>query len=192
MPTPVFVGTELKEIDMMVLLPPDEGEMNFIYGRIGSGKTYVAMRRMIDDLRRGVIVYTNIKVDWTGYDERSSKWLLFLGVLGLKRKFFHFTPENLHYVDLISRGALENVVVDGKATGMDFVTWVSKITDCKCYWDEAQVLYDSYESTKVSIEKRNTVLLARHFDKTYVVVTQRPTSLHDVMRSQINRFFKME
>lgn len=188
MPTPVTVGTEIKDIDLLEIFPPDEGEINQIYGRIGAGKTYCATVDILEDLDRGQVWYTNWKIDWPGYDERTKKWYLFLGWLGLKKEFLNFPKENLHYVDLGEK----SVFVDGISTGKTFVQWISTLSDCKVALDEGHIAFDSYEMARMDLEKRNAVLWTRHFDRSYLVISQRPTAIHVTMRANVNRFFKCE
>ena len=189
MPTLVYTGTELKEINLLELLPPNEGEINTYYGMIGSGKTYTATKDILEKLKEGKIIYASWKIDWQGYDERQSKFKLLLGVLGFKKNYWHFNKENLHHVDIFN---LENLQVDGKSTGKDFVTWLSTLTDCEIWLDEGHVAFDSYDKTKMEMAKRNLALLTRHLDRCIVLISQRPLQIHVTFRSQVNRFFKME
>lgn len=176
MPTPVLVGNEVKDIDMLELLPADEGEINQIYGRIGAGKTYCAVREIVADLKRGQVWYVNWKIDWNGYSQYDNKWYLLLGLLGLKRYFYVFPKENLHFFEV-------------KDT---FVDDIARLTDCKIALDEGHILFDSYEMAKMKLEKRNAVLWTRHFDRTYLIISQRPSAVHVTMRANVNRFYKCE
>lgn len=189
MPTPITVGTEIKEIDLLQILPPDEGEINQIYGRIGSGKTYCATKDIIKDLNRGQIWYTNWKIKWDGYDQRNNKFLLLLRSLGFNIKFKKYDKENLHYVDLYD---LQNISVDGKQTGKDFISWLSTITDAKLAFDEGHIAFNSYEKTRINMDRINAVMWARHFDRTYLIISQRPSAIHITLRANVNRFFKCE
>jgi len=201
MPTTIYVdpqgqqtteprlGTEQKEIDIIKLLPPDEGEINQIYGRIGSGKTYCATKDIIDDLNRGQLWYINWKIDWNGKDERKSKLLLLLRSLGIKINFYEHNKSNLKYIDLDD---LKNIKVNGQSTGKDFVTWLSSITDAKIGLDEGHIAFNSYEKTRISMEKINSVMWTRHFDRSYLIISQRPTAIHITMRANVNRFYKCE
>lgn len=189
MPTPVEIGRRVENIDMLELLPPDEGEIDQIYGRIGSGKTYCATKDIIKDLNRGQIWYTNWKINWNGYDQREKLLFIILGILGLKRKYYYFPKENLHYVDLLN---LDNVIQDGKQTGKNFIEWLGQLTDCKIAFDEGHIQFNSYEKTRVNMKKLDTIYTARHFNKTYLIVSQRPTAVHVAARANVNRFFKCE
>lgn len=189
MPTPISIGTELKEIDLLKILPPDEGEINQIYGRIGSGKTYCATKDIIDDLNRGQIWYCNWKIRWEGYDERNSRLALLLGSLRFKKQYRVYEQKNLHYVDLYN---LENIIVDNVPTGKDFISWLSTITDAKLAFDEGHIAFNSYEKTRISMDRINAVMWARHFDRSYLIISQRPSAIHITLRANVNRYFKCE
>jgi hypothetical protein len=176
MPTPIVVGTEIKEIDVLDLLPPDEGEIDIYYGRIGTGKTSAGTRRILSELKRGQVVYANWKVKWEGYDERKSKWKLFLGFLGLKKTYLNFPKENFYYFPVKE----------------DFIDKLSKLTSCNVHLDEGHIPFDSYEATRMEVEKRSAVFATRHFDRTMTVYTQRANSVHVNLRGNSNRFFKCE
>lgn len=180
---------EKKEIDILELLPPDEGEINQIYGRIGSGKTYCATKDIIDDLNRGQVWYVNWKINWKGYDQRDYWFYKILGILGLKKTYYVFKKENLHYVDLYD---LQNIKVDGISTGKEFIAWLSTITDAKLAFDEGHIAFNSYEKTKIGMERINAVMWARHFDRSYLIISQRPSAIHITLRANVNRFYKCE
>jgi len=72
MPSLISTPEGIKEIDIFDLLPPDEGEINIYYGRIGNGKTFAGARNIYAELRRGLVVYANWKMDWQGLDETES------------------------------------------------------------------------------------------------------------------------
>lgn len=188
MPTLVYSGKKVDYVDLYELFPPNEGAISQYYGKIGSGKTYTATKDIVKRLKEGAVIYASWKIDWQGYDERTSKWQLFLGLLG-KREFRVFPKENLHHVDIFN---LENLEVDGKPTGKDFVSWLSGVTDCEIWLDEGHVAFDSYEKTRMDMARRNLALLTRHLDRSIVLISQRPIQIHVTFRSQVNRFFKCE
>lgn len=169
-------GERLEEVDMLDYLPPDEGELNQIYGRIGTGKTYLATVDAIELLKRGQIVYTNWNIDWQGYDERDSWWLLLKGVFGLKKVFYYFPKENLHVIRVDS----------------SFIDLLGGLSDCTVMLDEGHLVLDSYTKTSMDMERRNAVLWTRHFDRTIIVISQRPSAIHVTMRANVNRFYKCE
>lgn len=176
MPTPIQVGKEIKEIDLLELLPPDEGSINQWYGRIGSGKTYCATQEILRNLRKGKIIYANWKMRWEGYDERSSKLKIFFALLGFKKYFFQFPKENFHYMPIDEH----------------FIENFERLTDCIVYLDEGHLAFDSYQMARMSIRDRAAVLHTRHFDRTINIISQRPTAIHVTLRANVNRFFKCE
>jgi len=159
------------------------------FGRIGSGKTYCATADILTDLKRGQVWYCNWRIAYDGYNEEDSWFALILGVIGLKREYRVFPKENLKYIDISDS---ENVKVDGESTGKDFISWLSSLTDCKLGLDEGHVAFDSYEKTRTSIAKRNAVLWTRHYDRSYLIISQRPSAIHVTMRANVNRFYKHE
>lgn len=176
MPTLINTGEKIVEVDLVELLPADEGTIDQYYGRIGNGKTYAATADIVQDLKRGKVVYCNWHVQWQGYDQRTSLWHLFLGFIGLKKHYYKFDKENLHYFPI----------------GEDFVEKLSALTDCIVYLDEGHLAFDSYEMAKMGIAKRAAVLHTRHFDRTIKIISQRPTAIHVTLRANVNRYFKCE
>lgn len=176
MPTPIQIGTEIKEIDVLDMLPPDEGEINITYGRIGTGKTTIGTKRIIEQLNRGVVVYANWKIKWDGYDERKNKGLLFLGLIGMKKFYFNFPKENFHYFPIKT----------------DFIEKLAVLTSCSVHLDEGHIPFDSYEATRMDVEKRSAVFSTRHYDRSMYIYTQRANSVHVNLRGNSNRFYKCE
>lgn len=166
----------MKKVDVLDLIPPDEGEINQYYGRIGCGKTYAATVDILRELTRGQVVYANWIIDWSGYDQRQILFYRLLGILGLKRHFLYFPKENLRYFEV------KNTFTDD----------ISQLTDCKIYLDEGHIAFDSYEMARMKMEKREAVLHTRHFNRTIVIISQRPSAIHVTLRANVNRFFKCE
>jgi len=177
MPTPIKIGTELKEIDLLKFFKPQDGEITQRFGRIGQGKTYGATVDIIDELKRGHIVYCNWHIKWDGYDQRNS-WLYIIGSLFFpwRNTFASFPASNLRYI----------------AIDENFMANFSKLTNCSVYLDEGHVVFDSYEMAKFSMEKRVSILHTRHWDRSIHVISQRPTAIHTVLRENVNRFYKYE
>jgi len=176
MPTPIKIGKEIKQIELLDLFKPQDGEITQRYGRIGQGKTYGATADVLDELKRGHIVYTNWRINYAGYDQRNS-WLYVIGsLLFFKNKLFYFPPENLKYIEIDE----------------NFIDTFSKLTDCSVYLDEGHVVFDSYEMAKMSMAKRTAVLHTRHFNRSIHIISQRPTAIHRMMRANVNRFYKYE
>jgi len=168
---------QINSIDLLDLFQANEGEITQRYGRIGQGKTYGATVDVLDELRRGHVVYVNWKFDFNGIDQRED-WLFIIGSLLFpwRRRFYNFPRENLHFIK-----------IDG-----DFLNVFEKLTDCSVYLDEGHVVFDSYEMAKMSMQKRVSVLHTRHFNRSINIISQRPTAIHRMMRANVNRFFKYE
>lgn len=172
-------------VDIFDYLPPQEGEINIYYGRIGSGKTYAGTRNILNELRRGNVVYANWNVKFDGYDERDNFWLLLLGVLGIKKHFKVIPKSNFHFWDF------QRQLLDGREA-LPFVDQLSVLTDCSVHLDEGHIPFDSYEATKMSERKRSAVFATRHFNRKLTIYTQRANSVHTNLRGNSNRFFKCE
>jgi len=169
-------GSGTEKIDIGKLLPRQEHGIYAYYGRIGQGKTYAMTADVIEALKQGRVVYTNYPIDWQGYDQRESLLWLFLGILGIKRKYIKFRPENLHRIEIDE----------------DFHDTLAGLTDCIVALDEGYVVMDSYEMAKMSMKKRKNVLHTRHFDRSIWYTTQRTNAVHVTLRSQTNVFYKVQ
>lgn len=163
------------EIDLAALFGPAEHGLYGYYGRLGQGKTYAMTADIIADLKRGAVWYVNYPIYWEGYDERNNLMQLILGALGIRRKFYEFKNENLHYLPVDE----------------NFHDTVQNLTDCKIGLDEGYVAYDSYEMAKLTLAKRQTIFHARHYDRSFYYTVQRPVSIHTTLRSQTNVFYKV-
>jgi len=165
-----------KKIDLVSLFP-NEGEITQRYGRIGQGKTYGATVDVLDELKRGHIVYVNWHIDFTGYDQRESTLYILGSLLFPWMNTFKKIPaENLRFITIDA----------------NFIQKFSKLTNCSVYLDEGHVVFDSYEMAKMSMEKRVSVLHTRHFDRSINIISQRPTAVHRMLRANVNRFYKYE
>jgi len=165
------------EIELLDLFPAHEGEITQRYGRIGQGKTYGATVDVLDELRRGHVVYVNWKFNFNGVDQR--KDILFIVgslLFPWRKRFYNFPKDNLRYI----------------AVDSHFIDNFEKLTDCSVYLDEGHVVFDSYEMAKMSMQKRVAVLHTRHFDRSINIISQRPTAVHRMMRANVNRFYKYE
>jgi len=163
------------DIDLASLFGPAEHGLYAYYGRLGQGKTYAMTADIIEDLKKGAVWYVNYPIHWKGYDERENKMQLFLGLIGLRRKYYEFKHHNLHYI----------------AVDENFHDKVETFTDCKIGLDEGYVAYDSYEMAKLTMQKRQTILHARHYDRSFYYTVQRPTSIHVTLRANTNVFYKI-
>jgi hypothetical protein len=176
----------LPEQELIDLFPSEEGMIAQYYGRIGSGKTYAATSDILDLLRRGKVVYANWKINYQGYDERRSPFrvLVTLFFPWIKR-FYNFPKENLKYFEISDTWA--------QGQGFpDFDTWVASITDAHIFADEGHMWVDSYAGTRMSLDKRKTILHTRHFNRSIYIISQRPTAIHVSMRANVNIFYKCE
>ncbi len=178
MPTiiPTEIGTAV-EIDLIRdLFQAEEGSIIQYYGRIGQGKTYNATADILDDLRRGQSVYANWQLQWDGFDERESLGRLSLNWITFSKRFYKFKKENFHYLPIDE----------------DFMDIFETLTDCKVYLDEGHIIFDSYQTTKFSMKKRTAILHTRHFNRSIVIISQRPTAVHVSARANVNIFYKCE
>jgi hypothetical protein len=171
-------GKKLSEVDLMNLFRPVDGEINLYYGRIGMGKTYTATADVLDDLKKGIVVYVNWPIEFEGYDERSSFKHLIASLL------FPFVKTKFK---VIPKTNLKMIKVDEY-----FAENFQKLRNCKVYLDEGHTAFDSYEMAKMSMDKRVAILHTRHFDRTIQIISQRPTAIHTVMRDNVNRFYKFQ
>ena len=166
-----------KEIQLLDILPTIEGQITQRYDRIGQGKTYAATVDVLDELKRGHIVYCNWQIDYDGYDQsRSPLYLLGSLLFPWKNKLLSFPASNLRFIS-VDENFIENF---------------AKLTNCSVYLDEGHVAFDSYEMAKMSMAKRVAVLHTRHFDRAIHIISQRPTAVHRVLRANVNRFYKYE
>jgi len=66
-------------------------------GRPGTGKTYNSVREVLKLLDNGFLVWSNIWIDWNGYEEKKSWWKKVLMKIGLKKEWKKYGKENLRY-----------------------------------------------------------------------------------------------
>jgi hypothetical protein len=160
--------------------------MAVYYGRIGSGKTYAATADILDKLRKGKVIYANWLLQYGGTDERKSAGRVLISLLlPWYRRFYNFPKENLIYFELSDKWARDNGY-------KDFTDWFSTRTDCDIYADEGHMMFDSYQGTRMSIDKRAAILHTRHFNRSIYIISQRPTAIHVSMRANVNVFFRCE
>lgn len=164
------------EEELLDLFEPDEGSVNLYYGRIGNGKTYAATADILKLLSRGRVIYANWQINWDGFDERQSFWHLFYKTLFLQKRFFLFPKDNLRFF------SPDDVTIE----------WLASLTDCEIFIDEGQWIFDSYEGTKFSKEKRRLILHTRHVNRSLNIISQRTQAIQVSARGQVNRFYKCE
>jgi len=165
-----------------IRLPEVEGAIDMIYGGFGGGKTYLATELILEYLERGVPVYSSFPVQFDGIDERKSLGALIMGILGFKRKFKVIGKENFHHI------TMAEIMSD------EFVVKLADLVECVVVVDEAYAarLFDSYRKTNLSVEARMAVYATRHFDRRFIIVAQRPNSIHVSSRAMVNRFYKCD
>jgi len=169
-------GLSVSEKELLGLFEPDEGSINMYYGRIGQGKTYNATADILELLSRGEVVYCNWIINYSGFDERESFPHLFWKTVAFRKRFYVFKKENLRYFNP------DDVTIE----------FLSSLTDCHIYIDEGQWIFDSYEGTKFSVEKKKLILHTRHVNRTLNIISQRTQAIQVTARGQVNRFYKCE
>lgn len=168
-------------------LPVGEADIVQYFGKIRSGKTYLATRDAINLLNSGVVVYANWKINWPGFDERENFWCRLQGLFGLKKDFFVFPKENFHYLPLTDEE--EWAKLYGTKT---FHQIFAKLTDCMVFLDEGHIVFDSYQMTRMPLEQRASILHTGHFNRGIRIISQRPTAIHVTMRGNVNYFYRCE
>lgn len=166
----------VSQIEAVNFFLPDEGELALIYGSIGNGKTTYAVQLQLDLLNRGQVVYSTFHVDWSGFDQRKSFKHIFMNIIFFRKRFYKFNSSNWHFLDVNKENIWDTLL---------------KLNNCHIFFDDVIVqLFDSYEGTKFSKEKRTWAFTTRHYDRSIYLVTQRPSQVQVALRSQVNRFFK--
>lgn len=66
-------------------------------GRPGTGKTYNAVREILKLLDKGFFVWSNIWIDWEGYEEKKKWWKDILIKLRIKKGYRSYPESNLKY-----------------------------------------------------------------------------------------------
>jgi len=166
---------KIPDNEVLQYFKADQGELLMIFGAIGQGKTTLATSMVLEDLQRGQVVYTTWKIDWSGYDQRDSLWVSILNVIFFRKPYIKFDKTNWRYLDVFQD---------------DIWDKLEKLNNCRIYFDDVIVeLFDSYEKTNFAKKKRRFAFTTRHFDRTIVLVTQRPSQVQVALRSQVNRFY---
>ena len=179
----------LDQAQILDLVGVQAGFLAQIYGKIKHGKSYAACLLAIQTANKGQVVYINFPVKWDGYDERKLFRYRILGLLGLKRYYKYYPASNMKFCDLSD---LDNVKVEGVATGKNFYDWFASLTSCTCFLDEGHIYYDSYVALKMDMNKRLAILETAHYDRSVYVISQRAGAIHAVLRGNINIFYKIE
>ena len=172
------IGKKVVDISSLVdIFEAQEGEIQQIIGKTGNGKTYEATRRALEYLKQGYVVYTTWQMVLPDiYDERSDGEQLFFKTLLNVKKFFVFDyKKNWQFLD-IERSDLDE--------------FVAGLTDCIVMLDEGQDIFDSYEGTALSKEKRKSLTRTRHMRKTLIIISQRAQAVAVTARANVTYFYK--
>jgi len=145
-------------------------------GRLGQGKTYTMVKDLVRRLNQGHVVYCNFTINWGGFDQKKSPIALLFGAIGLKKKFVKYPSTNLRKMP----------------TDENWHSEFGKLTNCIVAIDEAYILFDSYQMSKMPMYQRLNILQTRKFDRSIWYTTQRPTNVHVVMRGMTNVFYRCE
>jgi hypothetical protein len=158
------------------LFRPVEGINTVYYGKIRNGKTYAATADILDLLKAGEIVYANWQIEFDGYDQRDSFWVVFFKFLAGKKLFFNFKAENLHYLD---------------TTTEEFIKDINKLVGVHLFIDEGQWIFNSHLKSD-DVDKRRLILEGGHYCRSLNVITQRPSNILKDVRSQIHIWYKCQ
>jgi len=168
--------------ELLEIFDAEEGSINLYYGLIGHGKTYAATADILELLKQGKVVYCNWHINVDDFDDRTSLFMNLKNLITFNSIYFRIPcKQNLHYFDPL---AYEN--------NQELILWLSKLNDCHIFFDEGQDIFDSYEGTRTSKEKRRLVLHTRQYHRTLNIITQRPTAIQVSARGNISRFYKCE
>ncbi|MDQ3077136.1 MAG: hypothetical protein M3Q63_03755 [bacterium] len=171
------IGKKIDPSELVDVFSHGEGEIQQLIGGIGQGKTYEATRQVLELLKQGKTVYTNWQLTLPDtYDERKSLAHTFWNFVFFRRNYYVFDyKKNWHYYDMDRN---------------DIVDYIASLTDCYVFCDEGQDLFDSYEGTKMSKQKRKSLTRTRHLRKTLVLVSQRAQAIAVTARANVNTFYK--
>lgn len=181
------LGTKIEEFDEIGI--PDEGSANIYYGLIRNGKSYGATADIIEEVKKGRLVYASWPIELEAFDDRQSFWMTLKNIVFFKKRFYKINcPKNFHYMNA------ETGEVDGIATfeptAMGYIKYLNQLNHCTIYIDEAWRVIDSYKGTYIGDEGRNLILVTGHKYRTVNLITQRPTAVHVSARGNCARFYK--
>jgi len=179
--------------DLIDRFQADEGIIESWTGSIGSGKTYGATRRILKELLRGQYIYVNYPVDFSSFsgDWRSSFGRIFVSLVFFSPVLYDIDIQRnlrIFSVDDPSTWWLEDPETGKKTIYPTVVDFILAIKNAKVYLDEGQDLFDSYEGTKMSLDKRKSLTRTRHASRTLVIISQRPQAIAVTARANV-RFF---
>jgi len=185
-----ILGTPVPKEKLVDTFPAPEGSANFYYGQIRSGKTYGATADIIEELKRGRLVYATWPIHLENFDDRDSFFVLFFNML-LFRKRHYVIPcaDNFHYIDA-EKGEVDGVPTFDKYSTEAYIQYLNTLNHCSLYIDEAWRVVDSYVGTRATVNSRNLILVTGHKFRTVNLIAQRPTSVAAWARGNMNRYYK--
>jgi len=167
-----------------------EGEANLYYGMIRQGKSYGATVDIIEDLKKGWLVYATWPIKVEDIDDRDTFIISLFNFLLFKKKYYKIDcSKNFHYINA-ETGEVDGVRVFDPEKPSEYIGYLNKLNHCKLYIDEAWRVIDSYKGVQMGIQARNLILVTGHKFRTVNLIAQRPTSVHVSARGNMNRFFK--
>lgn len=172
------LGKRVIDISQLVdVFEAQEGEIQHIIGKTGNGKTYEGTRRALEYLRQGYVVYTTWHMVLPDiFDEREDgESLIFKTLFGRKQFYVFDYKKNWNFLDI---------------DRPDLVEFVAGLTDCIVFLDEGQDIFDSYEGTGMSKEKRKSLTRTRHMRKTLIIISQRAQAVAVSARANVTFFYK--
>jgi len=186
------IGKELSLEEKKDVFKVPEGSANLYYGRIRSGKSYGATVDIIDELKRGRVVYATWPIKVSDFDDRKDIFMLIRNTVFFWKKIFYWIPcsDNLHYID-VEAGCVDGKYEFDPKKPREYIDYLNRLNHCSIYIDEAWRVIDSYMPVKeVTVEARNLILVTGHKFRTVNLIAQRPTSISAYARGNINRFYK--
>lgn len=181
-----------EQIEIEPTFYADEGSANLYYGRIRSGKTYGATADIIEDVKRGTLVYATWPIALECFDDRFDFFVSLRNFLFFNPIYYKIdAPKNFHFINA-ETGEVDGIPTFDAKDSKGFVRYLNTLNHCKLYIDEAWRVIDSYKGTAVGNEERNLILVTGHKYREVNLIAQRPTSIHVSARGNMGRFYKFE
>jgi hypothetical protein len=173
----VEIGTkiQLKSEEILKFFKPVEGINTVYYGRVRNGKTYSATADILDLLSQGEVVYANWKINFDGFDERTSLRTSIVSFIFNRPVFYKYNANNFHYFH---------------PDDID-IPFLGKLVNVHLFIDEGQWIFNS-QIREQDPDKRRLILHGGHYCRTLNVITQRPVNIFKDIRSQISIWYKCE
>lgn len=181
------VGRVIDISGLVELFEAQEGDVEHIIGKTGSGKTYESTRRALDFLQTGNVVYTTWYLNLPEYfDERESVRHLLFKLLFFRKSFYRFEyKKNWHFVNLD-----DYLDADGIFKTEEFAKFLASRTDCIFMLDEGQDTFDSHQ--KAGRIARQSITRTRHMHKKLIIISQRAQAVDITARGNVSMFYKCE